>query len=318
MRSLLINDLHLASRGPSTRVDDWHATVNRKLDFVEATADAENVDCICIAGDVFHLTTLAYGSMTEVVKRFRRLAQRWPIPVIAGNHDLPYHRIDRIDQTPFGVMLAAGILTPVWDGPTYLNYRTAGWVGGINYPVTEEAIRNYRCPNEPGIMMLHCYASMDGGDVFGEPCFSYMKLAQWLPNVRVWHFGHNHADNGVATLGNMVFVQVGALLRGTLAEDQINRQPKLVVVDTDEGVGYKTIDVPVEPAEKVFDLTKRAQVVTADEAIDAFIEHLGTISDERRTITVDLSFLPREVEKRVRQYLSLASGSREVLQSSAS
>jgi hypothetical protein len=55
MKLLLVNDLHLASAGPATRLDDWHATVERKLDFVTATAESRDVDAICIAGDIARL-----------------------------------------------------------------------------------------------------------------------------------------------------------------------------------------------------------------------------------------------------------------------
>jgi hypothetical protein len=278
VKLLACNDLHLASKGPSTRIDDWHATVERKLDFIEATAARHSVDAIAIAGDLFHKDTLAYQSgvwapMTQVISRFKRWSERWPVLVDVGNHDMVHNRIDLLDKTAFGVLRAAGYITPVWDEP-YV-HEDGSWVGAVPYPVTETAVRQWAERPGPGFLMLHCFASLNGGDYFGETGLAYMDLVQWLPNVRVFHFGHDHKDHGVQVLGSQVFVQVGSLMRGTLADDQIDREPAVVIVDTLDPAEWVKVLVPIEPADTVFDLSQKTQTLEETSQVEQYVGHLA-------------------------------------------
>lgn len=309
MRLLTTNDLHLASRGPGSRVDDWHATVSRKLAFIEATARVREVDGIAIAGDLFHATTLAYQAgqhapMTEALEYFKRLSATWPVYIVAGNHDLPHNRIDLVDASPLGVLMAAGVVTPVWQAPAFAKLGTwvgshPSWVAGVNYPVTEAAVRRWADTPGDGIMLVHSFASVGGGESWGERSFAYPDLAQWCPNVKVWVFGHDHTDHGVVKLGDVSFVQLGAPLRGTLAEDEVTRQPKIAIVDSSGAV--EVIDIPIEPAEKVFDLARR-DVIPASTRLDEYVQHLSavqpTLAEGAEVVTEEMVTLSGCVEGR--------------------
>jgi hypothetical protein len=264
--------------------------------------------------------------MTAALERFQTwelLTQR-RVLVIAGNHDVPHNRVDLARQSAFGALVASGTINPVWNEPALIG---DGWVGGICYPVTEAAIRGWSqkirergLAGRPGVMMLHCFADMVGGDIFGEPSFPYLSLAQWLPEASVFHFGHDHQDKGVTRLGDKVFVQVGALLRGTLAEDQVSRQPKLVVVKTHGAaplldipaqVEVEEIPVPIEPAEKVFDLAKREKVVEASTQIDNFVAHLAEVTAQSagaQVVDVNQLQISEGAKRLVRRYLDHAMG----------
>ncbi len=315
MRALLVNDLHLASKGPSTRIDDWHATVQRKLDFVEQVALEQVVDVIGIAGDIFHQVTLAYQAgryapMAQALATMKSWNKQAKVVVIAGNHDLPHNRLDLVRQTPFGVLMEAGVVQPVWGPETVLRHRDGSWIGGVSYPVTEEAVRAFASVEGPGILMLHCFANMDGGDYFGERVFSYVELRQMVPNVQVFHFGHDHKDHGVVMVGDRVFVQVGALLRGTLADDQVNRQPRLVVVDTDALMATQEFLVPIEAPELVFDLAQKA--LEAPSINTQIADYVTQLAETTKAVgDVDVMALVNGVQvsseavrTKVRQYLN--------------
>jgi DNA repair exonuclease SbcCD nuclease subunit len=328
VKALLVNDLHIASAGPKTRLDDFHATMGRKLAFVEGTAKAHGVDVICIAGDLFHATTLAYQSGTyapsaSAVELFRRWAERWPVLVIPGNHDLPHDRMDLIPHSAFGALYATGFITGVWGMPYVL--PGGGWVGGMRYPVTEEEVLRWvkmaARTSGPGILMVHAYASASGpGNIFGDRVWGYLELAQAIPEVKVWHFGHDHSDHGVVELGGTVFVQVGALLRGTRADDQMHRQPKLVVVRTENEqpllslparVTWEEISVPIEPPEAVFDVVRQKQTATVSDQIETYVKELAELStatSESPEVTVAaMADVSPEVRQRVAGYIERAS-----------
>lgn len=315
MKALLINDLHLASKGPATRLDDWHATVQRKLDFVQEVALSEVVDVIAVAGDLLHQTTLAYQSgryapMTQALRTIKRWNEEAPVVVIAGNHDLPHNRLDLVYQTPFGVLMEAGAVRPVWEPGLVYRHKDGSWVGGVSYPVTEEKVRAFANIEGPGILMLHCFANLTGGDYFGEQVFSYVELPQWVPNVKVFHFGHDHKDHGIQLIGDRVFVQVGALLRGTLADDQVNRQPVVVVVDTADVMATKHFLVPIEAPDVVFDLAQKSQELPdANQQIEAYVTHLAEATKavgevDVMTLVQHLAVSSEAVRAKVRHYLN--------------
>lgn len=337
-RYLLVNDIHLASKGPSTRVDDWHKTVARKLNFIEKMAEDFQVDGICNAGDLFHAESIAYksgehGPMREALVRFKYWNDVWGHYAIPGNHDLPHNRLDMIPQSAFGVAQAAAAFHSTWEGEfgegrarIFTKDGCAGgahypktvlWIYGVPYPATEEDIKFAASFEGPGIMMVHAFASMSGGEIHGETNFSYVDLTQWVPNARVWHFGHDHSDKGVVTLGNTIFVQVGSLLRGTLADDQISRQPKIVMVELTDDLTklptYIEIPVPIEKAEVVFDLSVAEVVPSMNDAIDEFVAHVGTVtseqSPEKMVVALDETVSPA-VRDKVQQYLMKAGSAK--------
>jgi hypothetical protein len=289
------------------------------LDFVEAAAASHGVDAIGIAGDILHKDTLAYASgsyspMESVTSRFYRWSKRWPILVIPGNHDMRNNRLDLLAQTPFGVLLAAKILTPVWERPHVS--KDGSWVGGVPYRVTEEKVKEWASMQGPGVLLAHCYASMTGGDYFGETVFSYPMLGNWVPEAVAFCFGHDHRDLGVETLGNQSFIQLGSLLRGTRADDQMLRQPKIAVVETilpqplfDQPATCKVtvIPVPIEAPELVF-TEKKAQVEEASAAIDQYVAELATIQQAvDPTIALErLSDVPMQVKQMATAYLARA------------
>ncbi len=334
MKALLLNDLHFASKGPSTRVDDWHKTVTRKLDFIEHVALMEKVDVVGIAGDLFHTPGIAYasgdtyGPLAAVTRRFRRWARWWPLCVIPGNHDLPNNRMDLIHQSAFGVLLEAGILRPVWE-EAYV-HPDKSWIGGLSYPATEQDIRTWgqEGPQGPGILLVHAYGSMVGGEqAGGDTIWAYPSLAQWAPNVVAFCFGHDHRDLGVEALGNQKFIQLGALMRGTRADDQITRQPKFAIVTTHgelpvltslmsnaglDGRPYcdvQVFEIPIEPANVVFDLTKTEQVATASDAIDAYVQELAMVTPVNGQ-AVALDNIAPDVRAYVERYLAKAAEGR--------
>lgn len=324
MKILLSSDWHLASKGPSTRKDDWHATVNRKLDFVERIADEQGVDTIGIAGDLFDKDSLAYSSgvyapMGEATGRFQRWSKRWPLLVVPGNHDLVHNRLDLLDKTAFGVLVAAQILTPVWN--TIYKFKDA-WVAGIPYPVTDEALRalgeKTAKLTTPGVVLLHCYGSLTGGTHYGgHKVFDYPGIGQKVPNAVAFCLGHDHRDLGVEVLGRQTFIQLGSLLRGTRADDQVTRQPKIAVVETLEArplmeapasCTVTLFDVPIEPPQDVF-TEKKAQVEDANTAIDQYVDELAKIERvDSPALRLDrLTDVPELVKNRALAYLQQAA-----------
>lgn len=109
-------DIHLSENAPSFRSEepDWFAAQARQLDWLKKTAEHYDVPLV-IAGDIFDK---AQGSTRLVNFVADHLPHAFACP---GNHDLPYHSLDRIDISSYGSLLRMGVIDGVQGYKWYNN-----------------------------------------------------------------------------------------------------------------------------------------------------------------------------------------------------
>lgn len=313
---LLLNDIHMASKGPVTRLDDWPETIFGKLEQVAMLARKVHASAICVAGDIFHLK-----SRTSYAILYRMVAwglglQRDGIAVlgIPGNHDEAFNRVDSIPTQALGLMFLSGAMQDA--SYTLTQFGDVG-VSGVPYPDAQQLdnFRKIENPSGRGVLMAHGFASPKGGDFFGEPVLRYEDLVT-LP-FDVFHFGHDHRDAGVTTVGGKQMVNIGSLARGSLSADATARDVKVAVVtyDADGPPVIQQVRLAVKPAAEIFDLALKAQKDRERGEIEKFVGSLTTdLSGMGRvdfTERLRLLDLPDEVRKRVTTYLDAAESSGE-------
>ncbi len=111
------------------------------------------------------------------------------------------------------------------------------FVVGVPYPAARHLSSYSDIPAPPAgrsILLAHCFATLDGGNYFGENILSYKDL--YVLPYDVFIFGHDHSDHGVVALqapGRPArhFVNIGALSRGSLSRENIERSPKCALVE---------------------------------------------------------------------------------------
>ena len=74
-------------------------------------------------------------------------------------------------------------------------------------------------------------------------------------------FGHYHKDQGIVDHNGVRFVNVGALSRGALNLENLERKPKMSLIEINgSGVSVEEIVVPHKDASEVFDLEKKKRI----------------------------------------------------------
>lgn len=329
MNFVLLNDIHLSHRGPQSRTDDWQAAIFAKLDQVSQVAFKTKAKAVCIAGDVFHhKSRIAYGTVTSLFLWARALREGGTdVLVIPGNHDEVHDRIESLDSQPLGVLFASGHMVDVSYRPqVYYDEQDnpAAVVVGVPYPDALDLAnfdkaadaRLAATRNARGILMAHCFATPEGGTYYDTPVHRYGDLCR-LP-FDVFHFGHDHSDHGVAKAeSGQHFVNLGALSRGSIAKDEVAREPKIALVTlTKQDVVIRQLKLKVAPASEVFDLALKAAKDREAGEVEAFVGQLasdlsvaGPVSFKDR---LGAMALPETVRKRVQQYLDDAEASLHV------
>lgn len=339
MKFVTAADWHLSHAGPQSRTDDWQEAIFAKLEQVKSAALKLKARAVLMPGDVFHeKSRIPYAVVNRLIAWCFELKKAGiVVVVIPGNHDETSHRYESIPTQPLGVLLACGAmidcsfkvvkftdskeLVPPFDenpdapGPHPGSEPFTVGIVGNPYPHAT-SLDSY--PTLPphgchkGILLAHCFASPEGGSYFGERIHSYAELAGNPFDVFV--FGHDHSDHGVYKVDEKFFVNVGALSRGALVKEEINRDVKIGVIDvTQAGVKVAQVKLKVAPAAEVFDLQLKAQKDREHTEIEQFAEKLrvdlaeaGPVSFKERAEKLDV---PEAVRQRVLTYISEAEGS---------
>lgn len=352
MRFLAFNDLHMSDKAPASRTDNYTDELFELLDQIERAAYGGKFDGILIAGDIFHRKPgINLAVLARLAAWCRRLLMAGcPVIAIPGNHDLRYDRYESLLPNPItnegstqplaflfdmGLMLNVSTLRTNNAGlplglanPAKQPYETCIW--GVPFPDAFDmdqwvavgkaiAVQRQAHPENHHIVLGHCFASLDGGDYFGEPVHSYGLLSQLVP-ADVFVFGHDHGDGGIVTLngpvGEQFFVNLGALSRGSLTDEDISRAVSVAIINTDPlpsgarppasvnqaALGYR-------PASELFDLQKRARLQQEHTAITAFVQQLRTdLAALGQTTDLDAQLnamsLPVQVRAKVAEYLT--------------
>jgi len=326
VKLLTHTDIHQADKAPRSRTDNWTETISAKLRQIAELAKKHDAFAVC-AGDVFNFRSASKNSHA-LVKRTIEDYRQFPncVPVAAGSHDFPYSDVARLDSQPLGVLEAAGVIKLV-------NYEAGqsveipcdgGKVRVIGFPDNNKwSLEKFAQIDEYDgftVVLAHVFAGLDGGDFFGQKVFSYNDLKKFP--VDIWVFGHWHIDQETEILEyegqERVFINVGAISRGSYSYENIRRTPAVGLVEfgfTENGekeiIKVEKIPLKVAPFEDVFDVEKHENIKRKDKEISEFVTELAKVKDEEDVVTseeyIDKLNLEKEVRETIEFYMQKAA-----------
>lgn len=283
---LLVNDIHLSDRAPSSCTDSYQDDLFDLLDAVGDQASERNAAAVILAGDVFHYKTPSRTTHRSV-KRFIDLLRSWDCPtlIVPGNHDMQNDRLDSLDETqPLGVVFASGaahllhgwsavdadlISDPVYGVP---------WLMRFDNDMVFEALADWRDRLEPqpdthGLVVAHAPLYPPGQELKYE-FYDAGKWAACMDNRGTVHYGHVHEPHGIYHSNRVTFSNPGALSRGSLHEHNLTRAVSIASWNSVTGA-TEHITLPHKPAADVFRLAEVAQATASQVRLDTFLESVG-------------------------------------------
>ena len=292
-------DVHMSDRTPRSRKDNWTETVLNKLRQVGEIAREVKADAVLDGGDFFDVKSPQRNSHA-MVRQVAEVHKDYPCPVYAnvGNHDCVYGDIAFLPQQPLGVLFATGVFKPCYDFKQewFVDPITAKSVRivGVPYHGTKydfDRIANIKKgPEDYLVVMCHLLASPQGGSMFeGEDIVKYSDLVGH--DADVFCFGHWHKDQGITEIAPKQFVvNTGSMTRGSLSQDDMDRQPCAVIMRFDhDGITFDTRRLEVTPAAEVFDVEARSRQEERSSAVDTFVDSIkDTLTGTSGVPLVDL------------------------------
>lgn len=329
-------DVHASDKGPSSRLDSdqWLDVVSDKLLQVAQIARQENALAVIDGGDFFDKKSPSRNSH-RLVRKIAEVHRQYPCPVYAnvGNHDCVHGDIRFLPQQPLEVLFATGVFNRLYDAHEVTFTRGGATVRVVGVPYHGTSYDLSRLAVKKGdedylVVAAHLLASRSGGAMFdGEDIVPYSKLEGL--DADIFAFGHWHKDQGVREIADGKWVvNVGSLTRGSLSEDNIDRQPACAVFRfPPEGVQIEVRRLHITPAREVFDFKARAKKEVKTKREEEFAERISALierSDNKVSLFEVLSsmtagdlgeeegeVIPAEVREKARLYLERAGLGKE-------
>lgn len=273
-----ITDVHVRSNAPVRRKDpDFLQTIKDKLSEVVNFCNDKNVDALLIGGDLYDSYSPPPSSVLCVVEALRPL--KCPAYAILGNHEMLGHQVQSITNRMLGLLHRFENDYPV----KLLNHSEDSFSIDINgikiqamhyFNGIEEKIKSYSCNKpQPGIFMAHANI-VKAPTVFPDHvCYDDCK-----PPYNVILCSHYHKMQGVLQIGSHMFVSPGALCRGTISIDDLNRTPSFAFISFQPSkISAKIIPLQcAKPSEEVFDVVAVREEREQENRLNDFIEQIKT------------------------------------------
>lgn len=317
IRFLTSSDEHLSDLNPGFRCDSYKDEILGMLEWQGELAKKFNATAVLRGGDFFHVKAANKTTM-KTIATAAKIHRNYSCPVysVIGNHDVPYNDLSAVNGQPLGVLLNSGVFLPLVD--EIFNCGTLSVrVTGIDYTVDidNDLIKNKVMKKQENysISVIHALAAMAPSEkiqtFFNETIFDYRDLVfNGCPDVYV--FGHYHKDQGVKNHAGTDFVNLGAISRGSLTFENLERKPKVSLITINsQGVSVEEVVVPHKDASEIFDLDLKKKIEKEKSSLDDFIASLRdnvnmSNSDDISQRKKDLDKFPDDVKKLAFQILS--------------
>ena len=283
MKFITFTDIHISSYNPQSRVGDYQEDILEKLRQIGNVGKKVGVDFYMLAGDLFNLKypmRNPHSLNTALIEIFKDFGA--PIYTTEGNHDLRNDSYATFDEQPLKVLYSSGALIQlreqiVTKGDISVALRAFPFEEHPDFTAMTKKVDGV----DLSIAMLHIYSGLKGGNYHTAKVYSYNEIAQMGDDIFV--MGHMHLDQGISNIVHcekeVTFINVGAVSRGSMSDDNATRSPKIGYVDITKADGKvsvtaKAVRLKVKPAEEVFDLDSKEDEKKKQEEAELFVEKL--------------------------------------------
>ena len=277
MKLILLSDVHLSSKTPIGRLDDYRKTCLRKFEYVLKYAQKLNA-IILQAGDLFDKPR-DWFILLDVIE----LLKKYPVILncVYGQHDTYMYSIENREYTSMGVLAKnnlINVLSEVAIGPP--RYEKGWFVYGISFNPDLEIPK----PKGAGLNILVAHATVS--DIALYPGQAFYDAKKFLKDYKCFDLIlcadiHRHfyfSDKG------RYLVNTGPMMRKEASHYNFSHEPCFYVYDT-ETKKLSRGKIPHEPAKKVLSRKHIESQVESDVMLETFI---AAVRDDKMEVGANL------------------------------
>jgi predicted phosphodiesterase len=266
---IVTSDIHARETNPVSRIDNYWEALKKKILWLGNVQQQHGGIPIIDCGDLFDS-----WKSTPTVESW--LIENLPQPfyTVIGNHEMPYHNINRFEKSSLNVLVKAGKVKILnWGMEKILK---SFCIYGLNYKESSENYCFDKNDSRKKILVIHEMVTQEKTELFESRTPEQLK--KQFPDFDLMVSGHNHKS--FIEFENK-FLSPGSFTRTSI--DQINHQPKIYFVGiTNSEVTIKAVSVPIE--KDVFDIEQIEIRKQKDERIQNFVQSLSS------DYSIDISF----------------------------
>lgn len=301
-------DVHVTDKSPASWKGDYPAEVFESLRQIGMMAEQHQVTAVLDGGDYFHIKAASRNSHA-IVYQSASVQNAYPCATwcVEGNHDISYNNLTTIEKQPLGVLYETGVFRHLRE-EVFEDGDLRVRIVGVPYSLNRSLAELREIKKKPGdtylIAIIHALAGFNPPnsveDFFGEPVFRYKDLV-YPDGPDLFCFGHWHKDQGIESIDDRTFVNVGAVSRGALIRENLERTPKVALIEaTLEGIRATPLPLDVLPANEVFDVERKERQDEQAQTINQFVQKLWDDVLVDSEASIDDTIMGMEFAKDVR------------------
>lgn len=269
MKYLLVGDIHLADRPPSSCTETYTDDLFDLLEQTVALEEEHDCDGTIWAGDVFHIKAASRNSHRMVQRAIDLGSKYRDWWVAAGNHDMENDRIESLVKQPLGVLYKSGAkFLDQENGPPHV----------LGVPWQQDWFGDFKPPqiHRDGLLVAHA-PLYPRAPVHPE----YVSYEWWgaQQGLGACYYGHVHDIHGATLVDEVWFCNNGAITRGSLHESELVRPVFVTVWDPSDHLPETGPFIPImlkyKPASEVFRLAEISENKTATVRVEEFLAEVG-------------------------------------------
>ena len=247
------SDIHIRHTKPRARRDAFFLTQFKKVDYILQYCSEHGAAALLVAGDVFDTPFVPFFVVGQYTGLFRRKLRSTKLIAVFGQHDLRYHSLEQVENTPLHLLLLAtdGVRaqpdSPVVLGDSVKVYGVS-WGEKIHPPDD----------NCFSVLLIHRMVTKSGALFPGQTDYIEAKKLLSKTGYDLIVTGDNH-EPFYEELNGRLLINNGSLVR--LRIDQKDVKPRFSSVEIENGTikDFKWVYPPHLPGDEVFREDIRAE-----------------------------------------------------------
>lgn len=260
---LFFTDTHIRGNTPKNRKDIFVDTLEKKLIEINDIIKKNKIDFVLHGGDLFDRPDVSIS----IASKFAMILDKIQVPfyLISGNHDIYGHNPDTVNRTMLGLLDALGVINLIRSNEKIIlekdNVKVQLTGQPYVYDIDSLDKRDYYILKDVkddvnfSIHMVHGML-LDKPFIKGIPYTLIDDIKDTLADITLC--GHYHSGFKTSKINNKYFINPGSLVRVTNSLREIERIPKVVIIELKEDIIIR--EVPLQTAFPGADVLDRQEI----------------------------------------------------------
>lgn len=296
MRILYFTDTHIRGTNPKNRKDDFVNSLELKFEEIVEIVNSKDIDYVIHGGDLFDRPDISISVVSKFANIIKKIHK--PIYIVSGNHDIFGHNPSTIDRTMLGLLKSLDFLNVIDEKSVIILKKN-----GIQVQLTGMPYRYDIDNSKEGYILSHVSPNTDYSIHIVHGMLLDRPFLKGIPYTLVDDIietkaditlaGHYHAGFDTIKKDGKYFISPGSLVRITNSLKEIERLPKLVLIDLEDKITIEMLNL--KSAKSGEDVLDRSEIEKGSFRGERIMEFKQTIDSAINFEKMDINDLLLEV-----------------------